>query len=126
MKKIIILIVLCLGVNVFSMSTIDGLYCSVFAINLEMQEKKTNDLTKEDYKEAKKCGSQFLISEIILKEKKIIELSDKELKYILNHSKPNIFYERLLEEKDILSEELKQKIKKNTAGFFLEAWGIKL
>ena len=40
MKKIIILIVLCLGVNVFSMSTIDGLYCSVFAINLEMQEKK--------------------------------------------------------------------------------------
>lgn len=47
-----------------------------------------------------------------IKRKKIIELSDKELKYILNHSKPNIFYERLLEEKDTLSEELKQKIKK--------------
>ena len=77
MKKIIMLITLCLGVNVFSMSTIDGLYCSVFAVNLEMQEKKINDLTKEDYKEAKKCGSQFLISKIILKEKKYQNLMIK-------------------------------------------------
>ena len=126
MKKMIILIALCLGVNVFSMSTIEGIGCSIVSINWDLQEKKTNDLTKEDYKEAKKCGMQFLISKIILKEKKISELSDKELKYVLTHSKPNIFYERILEEKDALSEELKQKIKKNTAGFFLEAWGIKL
>lgn len=126
MKKIIMLITLCLGVNVFSMSTIDGLYCSVFAVNLEMQEKKINDLTKEDYKEAKKCGSQFLISEVILKEKKIIELSDKELKYILNSAAPNIFYERLLEEKDTLPEKTKKLIKKEELDFILEAWGIEL
>ena len=47
-----------------------------------------------------------------IRRKKIIELSNKDLKYILNHSKPNIFYERLLEEKYTLPEELKQKIKK--------------
>lgn len=117
---------MCLGVNVFSMSTIDGLYCSVFAVNLEMQEKKINDLTKEDYKEAKKCGSQFLISEVILKEKKIIELSDKELKYILNSAAPNIFYKRLLEEKDTLPEKTKKLIKKEELDFILEAWGIEL
>ena len=77
MKKIIILIALCLGVNVFSMSTIEGLYCSVVSNSWELQEKKINDLTKEDYKEAKKCGMQFLISKIILKEKKYQNLMIK-------------------------------------------------
>ena len=95
----------------FSMSTQEGFSCQI-EIWGSIERSKANELTKENYRDVKKCGLEFLISEQILKEKKIIELSDKELKYILNHSKPNIFYERLLEEKDTLSEELKQKIKK--------------
>lgn len=109
----------------FSMSTQEGFSCQI-EIWGSIERSKANELTKENYRDVKKCGSQFLISKIILKEKKISELNDKELKYVLTHSKPNIFYERILEEKDALSEELKQKIKKNTAGFFLEAWGIEL
>lgn len=125
MKKIIILIALCLGVNVFSMSTQEGLNCTIVTWN-EIERTKANELTKENYRDAKKCGLEFLISEQILKEKKIIELSDKELKYILNNAAPNIFYKRLLEEKDTLPEKTKQLIKKEELDFILEAWGIEL
>ena len=45
---------------------------------------------------------------------------------MLSHGIPNIFYERLLKEKDTLPEKTKQFIKKNEAGFILEAWGIEL
>ena len=61
-----------------------------------------------------------------IKRKKIIELSDKELRYILKHAAPNIFYKRLLEEKDTLPEKTKQLIKKEELDFILEAWGIEL
>ena len=125
MKKIIILITLCLGVNVFSMSTLEGFKCTDVVWD-EIISKKENELTKQDYRNAKKCKLEFLISEVILKEKKIIELSDKELRYILNSAAPNIFYERLLEEKDTLPEKTKQLIKKEELDFILEAWGIEL
>ena len=48
------------------------------------------------------------------------------MRYILKHAAPNIFYERLLEEKDILPEKTKQLIKKEELDFILEAWGIEL
>ena len=69
MKKIIILIALCLGVNVFSMSTQEGLNCTIVTWN-EIERTKANELTKENYRDAKKCGLEFLISKQILKEKK--------------------------------------------------------
>ncbi len=125
MKKIIILIALCLGVNVFSMSTQEGFSCQIEIWN-SITRTKANELTKENYRDAKKCGLEFLISKQILKEKKISELSDKELRYILNSAAPNIFYERLLEEKDTLPEKTKQLIKKKELDFILEAWGIEL
>ena len=125
MKKIIILIVLCLGVNVFSMSTQEGLSCLI-EIRGSIERTKADELTKENYRDAKKCGLEFLISKQILKEKKIIELNDKELRYILNSAAPNIFYERLLEEKDTLPKKTKQLIKKEELDFILEAWGIEL
>ena len=61
-----------------------------------------------------------------IKRKKIIELSDKELKYILNNAAPNIFYKRLQEEKDTIPEKTKQLIKKEELDFILDAWGIEL
>ena len=125
MKKIIILIALCLGINAFSMSTQEGFSCYL-EIWGGIEGKKASELTREDYKGARKCGIEFLISKQILKEKKIIELSDKELKYIVKHAAPNIFYERLLEEQNTLPEKTKQLIKKEHANFILEAWGIEL
>lgn len=109
----------------FSMSTQEGFSCQIEVWGT-IERKKASELTREDYRDAKKCHLEFLISKQILKEKKIIELSDKELKYMLSHGTPNIFYERLLKEKDTLPEKTKQFIKKNEAGFILEAWGIEL
>ena len=123
MKKIIMLITLCLGVNVFSMSTIDGLYCSVISL-WNFEEKKINDLTKKDYKEAKRCGIEFLIADVILREKKISELNDKEFKYILKYADSSLFVNRLKEEKDTLLEERKRLIRKYTARFLFKAWGL--
>lgn len=123
MKKIIILIALCLGVNVFSISTQDGLYCSVISL-WNFEEKKINDLTKKDYKEAKRCGIEFLIADVILREKKISELNDKEFKYILKYADSSLFVNRLKEEKDTLLEERKRLIRKYTARFLFKAWGL--
>ena len=62
MKKIIILIALCLGINVFSMSTQEGFSCQM-EIWDGIAAKKASELTKKDYRDAKKCGLEFLISE---------------------------------------------------------------
>ena len=62
MKQIIILIALCLGVNVFSMSTQEALNCTIVTWN-EIERAKANELTEKNYRDTKKCGSERILEE---------------------------------------------------------------